>query len=48
MTDWHDPNTLQVEDFWHLQVITTSKYRSFKPHMGSAQNQIRRETGETH
>lgn len=34
MTNWKDPNTLQVEDFWHPEVITTEKYRSFNPRRG--------------
>jgi len=35
MTNSRDPNSLQVEDFWNPEIITTEKYRSFNPRKGS-------------
>ncbi len=40
ITDWRDPNTLHVEDFWHQEVITTEKYRSLNPRKGPAQARL--------
>jgi len=34
-TNWRAPCSLQVEDFWNSEIITTERYRSFNPHKGS-------------